>query len=78
MIKTISLALILSASVAGSSFALEPIEGSIAASAKLELAPAGSSLENRFYNGGTEYRETYVVQEDGHLKLVARTTVQDR
>lgn len=73
MKKSIALALALSALASGSAFAIDPIEGSIGSSAKLELAPAGSNFEHRFTSGGNEYRETYVVQEDGHVKLVARS-----
>jgi hypothetical protein len=75
MMKTIAaLAAIL---VAGPALAIEPIPGSIgyggAPHTKLQKSPIGSTVVHRFYSGGDEYEERYVLQPDRSLKLISRT-----
>ncbi|SMD09249.1 hypothetical protein [Rhizobium sp. RU36D] len=55
-----------------SAFALQPIEGSLDASARLEKAPVGSIVSHEFISNGKEYKETYRVDNDRSLKLVDR------
>ncbi len=55
-----------------SAFAIQPIDGSIDASARLEKAPVGSIVTHQFISNGNEYKETYRVDADRTLKLVDR------
>lgn len=60
--------------------ALEPIKGSLnynADQSPLNRTPVGSVTFNEFHSGGTRYREIYVVESDGRLKIVNRTVVSD-
>lgn len=62
---------------ASAASAIQPIEGSITyggqPTQKLEKAPIGSVVQHQFTSNGNEYNETYVLQDDRSLKLVART-----
>lgn len=71
-----AVALFAATAASSSAFAIEPISGSLnydGANARLQNAPVGSPVSHQFYSDGNQYRETYVVQQDRSLKLVART-----
>jgi hypothetical protein len=77
-IAKISLAaLIGAASIATASFAVEPIEGSITYTkpdaVRFTKAPAGSAMSHEFFANGTKYRETYIINDNGSLRLTGRT-----
>ncbi|MGF0536531.1 hypothetical protein ACQQ2Q_00960 [Agrobacterium sp. ES01] len=72
MNKVFAAALLTAVAGASSAYAIEPIQGSIPATAHLEKAPVGSSFENQFTANGNEYRETYVVAPDHSVTLVNR------
>lgn len=58
-----------------SSFALDPIPGSITYDdgyGYLSKSPVGSVTSQDFYSGGNHYSELYVLGADGRLKLVSR------
>lgn len=77
--KTLVAATALLASLAGASsaFAIEPIPGSITYGghqSTLEKSPVGSNFFHTFYSpNGEEVRETYKVNSDHTVSLVART-----
>lgn len=77
MNKVLAAALLAVVAGTSSAFALEPIEGSISSSARLEKAPAGSSFSHEFISNGTAYKETYRVQPDRSLQLIDRTEVDN-
>ncbi|SMD09243.1 hypothetical protein [Rhizobium sp. RU36D] len=60
-----------------SAFALQPIEGSLNSSARLEKAPVGSVMSHEFISNGQDYKETYKVQADRSLKLIDREQVKN-
>ncbi|MGF0536534.1 hypothetical protein ACQQ2Q_00980 [Agrobacterium sp. ES01] len=72
MNKVFAAALLTAIAGASSAYAIEPIQGSIPSSARLEKAPVGSSFQNQFYADGNQYRETYVVAPDHSVSLVNR------
>jgi hypothetical protein len=78
-IATITLAaLVGAASFATASLAVEPIRGSITytnpEAVRFTKAPAGSSLSHEFYADGMKYKESYVINEDGSIRLTGRAT----
>jgi hypothetical protein len=81
-IAKISLAaLVGAASIATASFAVEPIEGSITYTkpdaVRFTKAPAGSSIHHEFYANGNKYRETYIINDNGSVRLTGRTTANN-
>ncbi len=80
MKKVIAAALLAALAGAPAAFAIEPIPGSITYGGqphtRLQKAPVGSQVQHQFYNGGYDYRETYLIQPDRSLKLVDRHIVQ--
>lgn len=77
MNKLIAAALLTLAAGTSSAFALQPIDGSLSSSARLEKAPVGSVVSHEFISNGQDYRETYRVEADRSLKLVDRTVSSD-
>lgn len=81
-VKTTGIALVALGSLlaASSAFAIAPIKGSLnyKAPAKQTYAvKSGALVFNQFEDGQFEYRETYIRQADGSLKLIARHTTDD-
>lgn len=69
------------ASVATAASAVAPIKGSITYerpdSVRLTKAPAGIPVSHQFYADGNKYKESYVVQSNGSLKLLSRWKASD-
>lgn len=66
---------------ASSAFAITPINGSLnyqAPAKQIHAVKAGEVVFNQFYDGSFEYREVYIRQADGSLKLIARHTQDDK
>ncbi|XHB98486.1 hypothetical protein ABWH97_09225 [Nitratireductor sp. ac15] len=66
--------------IAAPAAALEPISGSLnynPEQSPLTRTPVGSVTFNEFHSGGSRYREIYVVQPDGRLKIVNRSVVNN-
>jgi hypothetical protein len=81
-IVTISLAALVGvASFATASLAVEPVPGSITYSnpeaVRFTKAPAGSSLNHEFYADGVKYNESYIINNDGSIRLTGRTISND-
>lgn len=78
VVKISLAAFIGAASIATASFAVEPIEGSITYTkpdaVRFTKAPAGSTISHEFYSAGQKYRETYVINDNGSIRLTSRTT----
>ncbi len=79
--KTALSALVISTFIAAPAFAIEPIKGSITydgpSQSTLSKTPVGSVLQHQFNANGNEYREIYVVGNDGRPVLVNRTIVDN-
>ena len=78
--KTIAAALLTTIAAASAAFAIEPVPGSITyggAQPRLEQAPAGSNFFHTFYLNGSEVHETYKVNADRTVSLVARSVSND-
>lgn len=74
--KTVLSAIVVSTFLAAPAFAIEPIQGSMTynepSNATLTKSPVGSVIQHQFTSNGTDYRELYVVGNDGRPQLVTR------
>lgn len=81
IVKISLAALVGAASIATASYAVQPIEGSITYTkpdaVRFTKAPAGSTLNHEFYQGGNKYYETYVINENGSVTLTSRSVAND-
>jgi len=80
MKKVFAVALVAALAAAAPALAIEPIPGSITyhgqPRTKLQKAPVGSPVYNRFFGeDGYRYEETYLIQPDRSLKLVDRQVI---